>query len=378
MQKKVKVLELLPSLNYGGAQTMIINLCGFIDYDKVQCDFIIDHGNLLDMKSLVESFGAAVYVMPGFKGWNIRQIIDAWNRFFIEHDDYDIIHCHIRSYASIIIEIARKHGLRTIVHSHNTSNGKGIKGTVQTILQYPLRKSGDYYFACSRPAGEWMFGKEICEKDKFAVINNGINTDLFTYDPAIRNTYREMFKLADERVFIQIGRMTEQKNYLFTLELFAAYLKNNKDTKLFIVGDGELEEEIRSRIGKLGIRDNVFILQHRDDVSSLLQMADIFLMPSLYEGLSVACVEAQSTGIKCLCSDKVDRNVDITGNCEFIELTIDSWLKRMDVEIAGRRPCDQELIAAGYDAKTNARWLQDFYQKIVETRSEQDAPVIDD
>ena len=363
MQKKVKVLELLPSLNYGGAQTMIINLCSYIDYKSVQCDFIIDHGNMLDMKELVESFGAKVYTMPSFKGFNIKQIIDAWDKFFSEHD-YDIIHCHIRSYASFIIDIARKHGIKTIVHSHNTSNGKSIGGVIKTLLQYPLRRMGDYYFACSKQAGEWMFGEEICKQDNFYVINNAVDTDLFTYNKKIRNEYRKMFDIKDDRVFIQVGRLSAQKNYLFTLDLFKEYLKQDNSARLFIVGDGELESDIRNRINQLNILDNVTILQHRNDVSSLLQMADVFLMPSLYEGLSVACVEAQSTGIVCLCSDKVDQIVNITGECRFIELNINSWLKQMNLPIENRRSYKKEIVESGFDAKTNAKWLQDFYQKI--------------
>jgi glycosyltransferase involved in cell wall biosynthesis len=362
MQKKTKVLELLPSLNYGGAQTMIINLCRYFDYDKVQCDFIIDHGDMLDLKELVESFGADVYTMPSFKGTNLKQIKEAWDAFFSEHD-YDIIHCHIRSYASMIIGIARKHGIKTIIHSHNTSNGKGIGGFIKTMLQLPMRKMGDYYFACSREAGEWMFGKKICQQDNFHIINNAIDTDVFTYDEKIRERYRRMFDLHGERVFIQVGRMNRQKNYLFTLDLFKEYMTDNRDSRLFIVGDGELEDEIRNRIALLKIQDHVTILQHRDDVADLLQMADVFLMPSLYEGLSVACVEAQSTGIICLCSDKVDHNVDKTGNCRFIELDIGKWIEAMNADISGRRSYKKEITEAGFDARANAKWLQDFYQK---------------
>lgn len=365
MTKKVKVLELLPGLNYGGSQAMIINLCSNIDYDLVQCDFIIDHGNLLDMKELVESFGANVYVMPSFKGLNIKEIIDSWNKFFYEHDDYDIIHCHIRSYAHIILRIARKHGLKIIIHSHNTSNGKGLANTIKTIMQYPLRRICDYYFACSLEAGKWLFGERITKSDKFYVINNAIDTDKFTYDSNVRKQYREMFDLKDERVFIQVGRMSKQKNYMFTLDLFKKYLETDDKAKLFIVGDGELDNQIRERISELLLDDNIIILQHRDDVHNLLQMADVFLMPSVYEGLSVACIEAQSSGILCLCSDKVDQNVNVTNRCQFIKLDIDEWIDYMKADISDRRSYKQEIIDAGFDARTNAKWLENFYKSII-------------
>lgn len=364
MAKRVKVLELLPGLNYGGAQTMIINLCKNIDFNKVQCDFAVDHADLLDMKELVESLGSNVYTLPSFTGTNLNEITKAWDSFFAEHD-YDIIHSHIRSYSFIILNIARKHGVKTIIHSHNTSNGKGLGNMIRTAMQYPLRKVADYFFACSKEAGEWLYGKKITKGNNFYVINNAVDTDLFTFDPVIRNKYRNMFGLKDEKVFIQIGRMSKQKNYLFTLDVFKTFLTADNLSKLFIVGDGELENEIRDRIKQLNLESNVVILQHRDDVCSLLQMADLFLMPSLYEGLSVACVEAQSTGVKCLCSENVDQNVNITGLCEFLSLDEKLWVKALSGDIKERRPFKEEIISAGFDAKTNGRWLEDFYRSIV-------------
>ena len=116
---------------------------------------------------------------------------------------------------------------------------------------------------------------------------------------------------------------------------------------------------------ELNILDNVTILQHRNDVSSLLQMADIFLMPSLYEGLSVAAVEAQASGILCLCSDNVDRNVNITGLCKFLPLDIDTWVEQMNCNIDNRNSKKDDIIKAGFDVKTTAKWLEDFYKEIV-------------
>ncbi|MCR4633442.1 MAG: glycosyltransferase [Erysipelotrichaceae bacterium] len=364
MEKRVKVLEFLPGLNYGGAQTMIISLCSNIDRNAVECDFIIDHEGLLDLKDTVEAFGAKVYTMPSFKGSNLSEVRNAWDRFFEQHD-YDIIHCHVRSYSFIVMQIARKHGMKTIIHSHNTSNGKGIGSMIRAVTQLPLRKTADYYFGCSQEAGEWLFGKKITQGDRFYVIDNGIDTDRFTYDETIRTDYREKFGLIDEKTFIQVGRMYPQKNYPFTLNAFARYLSYDKQGKLFIVGDGEQEDAILKQIEGSKLSDNVVILQHRDDVDKLLQMADVFLMPSLYEGLSVACVEAQSSGIPCLCSDRCDRNVDITGNCRFLPLDEETWVNAMKEDYPLRRPYKKEIAAAGFDAGKNAKWLQDFYCSIV-------------
>ncbi len=365
MEKPVKVLEMIAALNYGGSQAMIVNLVRTMDRDKVQCDFIVDHPEYMGMKDIVESLGSKIYIMPTFHGTNVKEIKDAWDAFFTEHPEYQILHSHSRSYASIYLPIASRHGLKTIIHSHNTSNGKGLTAFVKDMLQKPLRRKADYFIGCSKEAGEWLFGDKVVKGDRFYVLNNAIDTDRFTFDEQIRNEYRKMFGLNDEKVFIQVGRMSQQKNYLFTLDIFADYLKEDPKARLFLVGNGELREAIDQKIIELQMDRSVTVLEYRDDVDHLLQMADVFLMPSLFEGLSVAAVEAQASGIRCLLSDKCDRNVNITGLCEFLPLEKDRWVSAMKEETGLRPYTKEDIIKAGFDVKTTAKWLEEFYRSIV-------------
>ncbi len=361
----VKVLEMIATLTYGGSQAMIVNLCRAMNRENVQCDFIVDHPDMMGMKDIVESLGSKIYIMPTFKGTNISEVKEAWNSFFDEHPDYQILHSHSRSYASIYIPIAKKHGLKTIIHSHNTSNGRGLAAAVKNALQYPLRYQADYFIGCSREAGEWLFGKKVTEGDRFFVLNNAIDTDRFLFDQKARDEYRELFRLADERVFIQVGRISEQKNHGFTLDVFSEHLKEYPDSRLFIVGNGELRDQIDQRIMELGIGNSITILENRNDVNKLLQMADYFLMPSLFEGLSVAAVEAQASGIRCLLSDRCDTNVNISGLCEFLPLKKEVWVKKMGEDLNLRPYTKEDIVKAGFDVRTTAKWLEDFYRSIV-------------
>lgn len=365
MERPVKVLEMIASLNYGGSQAMIVNLCRAMDRSNVQCDFIVDHPELMGMKEIVESLGSKIYIMPTFKGTNVREIKEAWDEFFVEHPDYQILHSHSRSYASIYLPIAKKHGLKTIIHSHNTSNGKGLVALVKKTLQYPLRNQADYFFGCSREAGEWLFGNKVVNGERFYVLNNAIDTDKFLFNEEIRLEYRKKFYLNDEKIFIQVGRMSEQKNYLFTLDVFSEYQKDDPSSKLFIVGNGELRDVIDQKIYDLELEGNVVVLEFRDDVNCLLQMSDFFLMPSLFEGLSVAAVEAQASGIRCLLSDRCDRNVNISGLCEFLPLDKKVWRAKMKEDISLRPYTKEDIIKAGFDVKNTAKWLEDFYRGIV-------------
>lgn len=366
MERPIRVLEMVASLTYGGSQAMIVNLCQAMDKKKVQCDFIVDHPDMMGMKDIVEALGSKIYIMPTFVGTNVREVKEAWDSFFTEHPEYKILHSHSRSYAAIYLPIARKHGLKTIIHSHNTSNGKGFKALVKNLLQYPLRKKADYFIGCSRQAGEWLFGEKIVNSSRFHVLNNSIDTDRFSFDEDVRRLYRELFHLGDEKVFIQVGRLSEQKNYTFTLNLFAEYLKEDPRARLFIVGNGELRDLIDQRIVELSLENNVQILEFRDDVNCLLQMADFFLMPSLFEGLSVAAVEAQASGIRCLLSDRCDPAVNITGRCEFLPLNIERWLEAMREEVSLRPYTKEDIVKAGFDVDATAKWLENFYESIIE------------
>lgn len=363
--KPIRVLQMVASLDFGGSQNMIVNLYKQIDKSKIQFDFILDHPKVDGLRKTCEELGANIYSMPEFKGYNFFEVKKAWNEFFKEHPEYKIIHSHARSYASIYLPIAKKYGLKTIIHSHNTSNGKGFKAILKDLLQKPLRNKADYLFACSLDAGKWLYGEDVINKDNFYVLNNAIDANKFRYNKKIREEYRKQFNLKDEKVFIQVGAFREQKNYPFTLDLFKEIAKTDKNVKLFIVGNGNLKEWIENKIKEYKLEDNVNILIDRKDVNNLLQMADYFLMPSNFEGLSVAAIEAQASGIMCLLSDKVSKDVKITDNVKFLPLDINEWLKEINTNNYTRKDVYDDVVKAGYDINTTSKWLQGFYLNLV-------------
>lgn len=363
--KPIRVLQMTASLYHGGSQNMIVNLYKEIDRSKVQFDFIVDHPELNDLQPVVEELGAKIYTMPKFKGTNILEVKNAWNVFFKQHPEYKIIHSHSRSYASIYLKIAKKYGLKTIIHSHNTSNGEGLKARIKDLFQYNLKNISDYFFACSLNAGEWLFGEDIVKSDKFFILNNAIDTNKFKFNQKTREQYRKQLGLVNNKIYIQVGEFNEQKNHKFAIELFKQIIIKEPNAKLLLVGTGEKLEEIKRLVNKHNLNDNIEFLGRRDDVNNLLMASDIYLMPSNFEGLSVAAIEAQASGIKCLLSDKVSKDVNITNNCIFIPLEIDRWLNVCTDSKNNRVDTSNEIIKMGYDVNITARWLEDFYLDII-------------
>lgn len=364
--KPIRVLQMTASLFRGGSQNMIVNLYKAIDRNKIQFDFIVDHPELDDLQDTIEALGGKVYVMPQFKGTNILEVKKAWNVFFANHPEYKIIHSHSRSYASIYLKIAKKYGLKTIIHSHNTSNGSGVKAKIKDALQYNLRNVADYFIGCSLDAGKWLFGDEICNSDKFFVLNNAIDANKFRFNEEIRKEYRKKLSVENNKVYIQVGEFNEQKNHKFTIDLFNEILKKEPNAKLLLVGTGEYFNSMKNKIDELYLTNNIELLGRRDDVNNLLMASDVYLMPSNFEGLSLAAIEAQASGIKCLLSDKVSKDVDTTNNCEFISLDINEWLDKCINSSYVRNDCYDQIVKMGYDVKTTAKWLEDFYLDIIE------------
>lgn len=365
----IRVLHMIGSLNMGGAQTMMMNLYRNIDRNLIQFDFILDHSEQLYFADEVKSLGGKIYVLPEFKGKNGFEIKKAWNNFFAEHTEYKVLHSHVRSYASIYIPIAKRHGVKTIIHSHSTSNGRGIVALIKTLMQYPLRYQADYFLGCSREAGEWLFGKKIVNSSRYFMLRNAIDTRQYQISESVRMKYRtELVAKEKTLVFIHVGRFHEAKNHIFLLEMFSEYLKNNNDSLLILIGDGDLRTVIENKIQSLNINNNIRILGTRNDVSNLLQAADCFLFPSSWEGLPVTVVEAQAAGLPCLISDAVTNDVNLSTLVKKIPINqgIKPWINAMkNIEYAKKNVVN-DIIKAGFDIQSSAKWLSNFYVELIE------------
>lgn len=347
---------------------MIMNLYRVIDRSKFQFDFIIDHPDRdNELRDEIEALGGRIYFFPTFRGKNIYEEKRTWDKFLTEHQEYKVLHTHSRSYASIYLPIAKKHGLITIAHSHSTSNGKGAVAKIKDLMQFPIRYQADYMFACSKEAGEWLFGKKTVKSGNFKVIPNAIDSKLFAYSPEKREKIRKKLNIANSYVIGHVGRISKPKNHHFLLRCFKEIHRNNQNAVLLLVGDGELSGEIKKEANQLEIQDRIIFLGSRTNTYDYYQAMDCFVFPSLWEGLGIAVVEAQASGLPCIVSDAVPRSVDVgAGLVEFLSLSMSltSWMERINVNHTERKDTTELVVKAGYDIKENAKSMQNFYEDI--------------
>lgn len=362
----IRVLHNIASLHFGGAQAFLMNVYNNIDREKVQFDFVVTPEEKKDLYEQVEQMGGRIFVCPKYTGKNHFAYCRWWNDFFAEHPEYHVIHGHVRSTASIYLKIAQKYGLVTIAHSHSTSNGSGISAIVKNIMQLPIRHTADYLFACSDKAGKWLYGEKATKQPNYRMIPNGVDLRRFAFHEEKRRQMRNQLKITEDTFVVgHIGRITVPKNHQFLVELFAAYHKENPQSRLLLVGDGELFEAVQQQCTQLGIREAVIMVGSKTNTEDYYQAMDIFVFPSLWEGLPVSVVEAQANGLICLLSDVITRDVDLTDQVKYLSLNEKNrWIN----EIA--RACPRPRTAASpenmkklqpFDASVVAKQLQDFY-----------------
>ena len=365
MAEPVRILQVVGILNCGGAESMIMNLYRNIDREKVQFDFIV-HANEEGMYDQeVKELGGEIYHCPRFTGRNIISYRKWWRKFFEEHPEYRILHSHMRSCAALYFSIASKAGVKTIIHSHSTSNGAGIQALVKNVMQLPLRYQADYLMACSNRAGIWLYGEKACNSNKYVFLPNAVDVEKYRMNEVIREQYRNNLNLENKLVFGHVGRFHESKNHPFLLKVFAEINKENPNAVLILIGDGELRGMIEETIKNLDLEKSVILLGLRRDVGELLQAIDVLLFPSVWEGLPVTVIEAQAAGVPCIISDNITKDVDITELVHRLPITDEKKWKDLALSGMHRKDVSEKVKESGFDVKESAKMLAAFYEEII-------------
>lgn len=363
----IRILHVIGVMNRGGAESMIMNLYRQIDRSKIQFDFV-EHTNMQAVfDEEILSLGGRIYHCPRFTGKNYYTYKKWWKRFFqTDGSTYQIVHGHIGSTAAIYLKEAKKNGSFAIAHSHSAGTDNSLKSYLYRILSFPTRFIADYFFACSKEAGIERYGKKNYYSSNFVLFKNGIDTNKYVYNKEIRNLMRDKYNISNEIVIGHVGRFVVAKNHEFILDIFCEFLKRVKDSKLILIGDGPLRNKIESKAKNLGIFDNIIFTGSIPNVNKYLQMIDVFLFPSIYEGLPFALVEAQAAGLPCIISDSIPRECNIVNDLVIslsLKASITEWINRiLNVSKQINRVDTSKIICdSGYDIKETTKWLEEFY-----------------
>ena len=356
----IRVLHVIDGMGSGGAEAFIMNLYRNIDRTKVQFDFLLRSTENL-YNDEIESLGGRIFLTATFPrhAWQNYKDTEA---FFTEHKEYAIIHVHGNAllYMSGLL-LAKKTGIPVrIMHSHNTQTRKPIFRLIHEGNKLFIHSLATTQLACSEAAGEWMFKGYDC-----TVVNNGIDVKEYLYNAAAREEIRKEFQLDGKFVVGHIGRFLRSKNHSFLLDIFSEIHKQNEAAVLLLIGTGLLEESIREQVRQLGLEDAVIFAGVRNDVEKMLQAMDVFLFPSLFEGLGIVAVEAQAAGLHTIVSEAVPKEAFLTELIESIPLSApkEEWAEKvLRYQQGYERPNTfEQLRNAGYDIESVAKEMERFY-----------------
>lgn len=369
----LRVLVLDTVMDRGGAETMMMNYLRHFDRSKVTYDFLVNRDYRAAYEDEIEALGGHIYRMCPMYPQYFARYKREFRAFLKQHPEYRIIHSNLEERSYFPLRVAAEQGILVrIAHAHNRPVGFNLKSIFREYFRMRLPKYVTHMFACGTEAGDWLFG----ENNRGRVIQqrNAIDTSAYRYDSAIAKQVREEFGVTDPNTFVlgHVGRFFPQKNHVFLIDIFAQVHKQHPNSVLWLVGGGELNDElknqIKAKVKELGLTDAVKFLGVRSDVNRLVQGMDSFVLPSLYEGLPVTMIEAQASGLPCTISDRVPKQCDVTGNVQVIGLddSPSQWAKKIwdqySTHDKSERANGADIVTdAGFDIKSNAEWLQKFY-----------------
>lgn len=368
-KRPIRILQVVGRMDRGGTEALLMSLFRHVNRDEIMFDFVEQTTDHCDYDDEIQSLGGKIFRCPALNIRNIPAYRQWWEKFLTEHPEYYIVHGHSRGSAPIYLRVAKKLGRVAIIHCHNNSNGKGLRAVQRYIWQYPLRFFPDYYFACSADAGYSQFGKHRT----FTIIRNGIETQKFIWNEEARNQLRKELGIENSFVIGNVARFVKQKNHKFLIDIICETKKIIPEAKFLLIGghgEGTLEQDVREKIRKLNLQDDVLFLGVRDDVNELLQAMDLFLLPSHFEGLGIVNIEAQAAGLPCVVSkDVIPSEVNISNLVYFVSLaeSASEWAEViLDIKnhYPVRRDMTEIIRSSGYDISSSLEYLTGFYKNL--------------
>lgn len=364
--KKIRILHMVSTLTKSsGVMGFIMNYYRNTDHDKIQFDFLYFEDRKITYQKEIEEMGGKIYKV-GKPKISIKYVNKINNFFNIYGSQYKALHCH-PIYSSVIFGyFAKKNNINHVIqHSHSSKFSNNLLGNIRNhLLSYLFRFSANHYMACSVEAKR-LFKNKIDSDQEIIIINNAIDTNRFTYNNKNRIAVRKENNIDDDSFVIgNVGRFSIEKNHDYLIKLFKEITLINNNSVLLLAGVGGLKNDIQDKIKKLDLEEKVIFTGLISDVNRLLNAMDVFVLPSLYEGLGIVAIESQASGLPTFCSKSLPEDIFVTELS--IKFDLDAEIKHTAQQIINyenykTKNTTKKIIESGYDILTESKKLEDFY-----------------
>jgi len=359
-----RIAHIAGGLTTGGVESMIFNYCNAFkqttdDYEYV---YISYNPPLPEMQRKFESIGFSVYSVTK-KTDNFFKSCREVNELFKKHD-INIVHSHMTLMCFVTSFIAILCGIKVrISHAHLALFPKGPKMFVAVLCRFLTKLTSTHWFACGKAAGIFLYGQAAVKSNRVKIINNAIDPNSYKYNPIARQVLRDKHSIGNRLCIGNIGRFTNQKNHSFLVDVFSAFHRNSPESVLLLIGNGPLNDEIKQKVNTLGLNEHVIFTGSIQNANEYYSAMDLFLLPSLYEGLALVMVEVQFAGLPAIVSDTVTSEIDIAGALKFLPLNESLWINALEVQKDELERFDVALKMqeAGYDIFAEATKLNEMY-----------------
>ena len=361
MSEKIKVCHVLGSVNKGGVESIVFNYSTALK-DYVEPTFICFDDSSAIPEELIKNIGGHFYVVPHVK--HLLKFNKAFKKILTENK-FDIVHSHVNTLSVFPLRVAKKCGYEIrIAHSHSQSSKKEfLRNLIKNTLKKFSKKYATYFISCGEVAGRYQFGDKAFDEGKVHIIRNAIDVSLFKYNPDNRKQIRNELGVKENELLVgSIGRLCETKNQMYILKM----AEQLPEVKFIILGAGPLKEELEQFVKERHL-ENVILYGTTDNPKLFYSAFDVFVLPSLYEGVPVTGVEAQANGCYCVFSYTVPVESNCSGYCEFVPIGDENLTKWIDRIKEKHEHVDhtKEITKAGFNISEACKQLLDTYQKLL-------------
>lgn len=355
-KKRILIINTI-GMGFEGISFVILNYLQHMSLEGLELHTIANPKSNAQMRQNMEDF-CTVHILPRRQN-DLKGYLRGLREIF--RQGIDVLHIHGNSGTMAIeVVLAKLCGVKKIlIHAHST---KTDHPAVNAVLKYPMMWFSQECIACSEAAGKWLYGKH-----PYMLLNNAIDLDRFRFDPETRDACRQEFEIGGEFVMGHIGNFYEPKNHPFLIDIFAAFHKREPNSKLLLAGGGPNAALAEEKVKSLDLHDSVIFAGKRTDPERIYQAMDVFVMPSLWEGLPLVLLEAQASGLPVLASDRITKEVRCTENFRYLPLEegVEIWVEQLlslSREKADRTLTTTEgLVQRGFDICAEAQRLRNLY-----------------
>jgi len=363
----IRILQVVTQMNRAGLESRLMDIYRNIDRDVIQFDFFTFNKEKGYFDDEILSLGGIVYYSDSISAFNMFQIANKLQKFFLGHLNYKIVHCHMNQWCGIILRGAKKADIQIrIAHSRTAITKLTIKNFVKNLIKLNVNKYATHRFAVSNEAGEWLFGKRYVKNEKVKIWPNAINMSAFKYNEENRKVYRKSFGIDNFFVLIHVGNIRPEKNHRFLIDLLGLITEGERNPILLVVGEDYMNGQLQKYVKKKSLTDRVLFLGNRTDVPELLHASDMFLFPSFYEGFPGAVLESQAAGLTTIISESVTSEVCITKLVRKYPLKdIAGWKDAIESSnTVNRVQFMKSLKESMYDINKLTIRMQEFYKTV--------------